>query len=103
MSKVPFYFTKYHRGLLIFPAKDQTEYLFKIVSTTGTLLLLVTLNIKNTGIVCFRRNTNEIFFFFQFLKINQSEFRHDMSNMFANRHCQHAKEKEKEMQKMLFK
>ena len=49
MSKVPFYFTKYHRGLLLFLAKGQTKYLFKIVSTTGTLLPLVAPDIKNTA------------------------------------------------------
>ena len=51
MSKVPFYFTKYHRGLLLFPAKGQTKYLFKIVSTMGTLLPLVAPDIKNTDFI----------------------------------------------------
>jgi hypothetical protein len=53
MSKVPFYFTKYQQGLLLFPAKGQTKCHFEIVGTTGTLLSLVAPDIKNTDDWCF--------------------------------------------------
>jgi len=43
------YFTKYHQSTVYFPAKCKTQYFFKIVSTSGTLLLLEVLNIGNTG------------------------------------------------------
>ena len=48
VSKAPFYSTKYHLGPLASTAKCQTKYQFKIVRITGTLLLLVIRDIRNS-------------------------------------------------------
>ena len=56
LGKVLPYLAKYQRGLLFFRPKSQTEYFSQIVSTTGTLLLLVGLDIKNTEHKQFKMN-----------------------------------------------